>query len=220
MNIVETIEKTDLHVTPTADLLALRESMEKQGLRVLPVVENNQFLGLVHIDHLRNYSSVHKTIADTQETWLQISMYDDQHIFDALPLLSAHEIDVIPVINAQHQYVGMVTWLSLVKAINNILDCEQAGSVLVLEMGQRDNALSHIAHIIESADAQVLASFTRQLPDSSRLEITLKIKGQSLSAVVDALLRYDYTVKTTYNNDLDKEDLQSRFEQLMNFINM
>lgn len=220
MNVVETIEKTDLHVTPTADLLNLRESMEKQGLHVLPVVENNQFLGLIHIDHIRHYSGAQETIADTQGSWLQISMYDDQHIFDALPLVSAHEIDVIPVINSQHQYVGMMTVLSLIKAINSLLDCEQAGSVLVLEIGQRDNALSHIAHIIESADAQVLASFTRQLPDSTRLEITLKVKGQSLSGVVDALLRYDYTVKTTYNNELDKEDLQLRFEQLMNFINM
>src|SRR5690606_1619511 len=109
---------------------------------------------------------------------------------------------------------------SLIAAVNEMLDCERPGSVLVLELGQRDNALSHIAHIVESANAQILSSFTRYPPDSSRMEITLKINTSTLSDVVASLLRYDYQVKTTYSLEMDREDINARFEHLMNYINM
>lgn len=220
MNIAETIEKKDFHLSPDDRLGTALEIMERLGFNALPVVEDGILSGLLRLGQLQEPAAKDLTLAEAGLSYAQIYLFAGQPVFDALPVVAAQQVNVVPVITEKHEYAGMMTWTGLIHAINQLLDCERPGSMLVLEVGHRDNALSHIAHIIESADAQVLSSFTRPIPDSTRLEITLKISGTSLSSVVAALLRHDYHVKTTYNNELDKEDLHARFEHLMNYINM
>lgn len=225
MNILEAIEKNDYHLSP-ADLLSTAgERMEKHGFTALPVVEEDLLSGLLFKKEITSFKNENDQalqirLKEAGFSYSQVYLFDQQHIFDAIPIMDAHQSNVVPVINEQHRYLGMVSWSGLIRGINTLLDCERPGSMLVLEVGQRDNALSHIAHIVESTDAQILSSFTRQIPDSTRLEITLKISSSSLSAVISALLRHDYTIKTTYDSDLDRDDLNARFEHLMNYINM
>ena len=58
------------------------------------------------------------------------------------------------------------------------------------------------------------------VPDSTRLEITLKVSATNLTGVVAALLRHEYLVKTTFSQDTHDDGINSRFEHLMNYINM
>lgn len=226
MNILEAIEKNEFQLSSADRLSTAKKRMEENGFTALPVVEDDLFSGLLfknQIPKIKKASSSTQTDSSLNEAGLnysQVYLFEQQHIFDAIPLMDVHQVNVIPVISEKHQYLGLVSWSGLIRAINTLLDCERPGSMLVLEVGQRDNALSHIAHIVESTDAQILSSFTRQVPDSTRLEITLKIGSNSLSSVISALLRHDYTIKTTYHSDLDREDLNARFEHLMNYINM
>ncbi|HZH54503.1 MAG TPA: CBS domain-containing protein [Sphingobacteriaceae bacterium] len=226
MNIIEAIEKKDFHLSPTDRLTTARERMDRHGFNALPVVEENVLSGLLTKEEIESYTHEIDSPADPSigkaglNYYKTVYLFEQQHLFDAIPLMDAHQTNVLPIIDEQHHYLGMVTWAGLVRGINTIMDCERPGSMLVLEVGQRDNALSHIAHIVESTDAQILSSFTRQIPDSTRLEITLKISSSSLSSVMSALLQADYTIKNTYHSDLDRDDLNARFEHLMNYINM
>ena len=220
MNIVQAIEKNDFHLTPDMRLDRVQNRMEKQGFNALPVVKEGTLLGLLKLDALRSAPSSTQTLGESDLSLAQIYLFDKQHLFDAIPLMDSHGINVLPIVGEELAYVGLVSWQGLIHAVNTLLDCEQPGSILVLEVGQRDNALSHIAHIVESADAQIMSSFTRQIPDSARLEITLKINTTHVAPVVAALHRYDYIIKSSYHDDIDREDLHARFEHLMNYINM
>lgn len=225
MNVLEAIEKNDFHLSPADLLSTARERMEKHGFTALPVVEENMLSGLLFKNELTSFkkekdSPAPLSLSEAGLSYNQVYLFEQQHIFDIIPIMDAHQSNVVPIIDEQHRYLGMISWSGLIRGINTLLDCERPGSMLVLEVGQRDNALSHIAHIVESTNAQILSSFTRQIPDSTRLEITLKISSSSLSSVISALLRHDYTIKTTYHSDLDRDDLNARFEHLMNYINM
>ncbi len=220
MKIAQAIVKQDLRVAPQDGAGLVLEKMEQAGYNALPVVEEGIYQGLLPIEKMRALKDRTQVLSDTGISLLQAYIYEDQHLFDALPLFVSHGINVLPVISGEHYYVGMLDAAGLIEAVNEMLDCERPGSMLVLELGQRDNALSHIAHIVESANAQILSSFTRYLPDSDRMEITLKINTATLSDVVASLLRYDYQVKTTYSLEMDREDINARFEHLMNYINM
>lgn len=220
MNIVQAIEKNDLHATPDQGLDRVQNLMEENGFNALPIVKEDALVGLLKLDALRKAADLKQTIAEFERSPAQIYLFDSQHIFDAIPVMDSHQVNVVPVVGEELTYRGMVTWQGLIHAVNTLLDCETPGSILVLEVGQRDNALSHIAHIVESADAQIMSSFTRQIPDSTQLEITLKINTAQVSPVVAALHRYDYTIKSSYRDDADREDLNARFEHLMNYINM
>lgn len=220
MKITQAIVKHDFQASPSERADQVLEKMEPHGYNALPVVHEGVYQGLLPLAKLRGLEDKTQKLASFDFSLLHVYIFEDQHVFDAIPLFASHETNVLPVINAEHQYGGIVDARSLITAVNEILDCERPGSVLVLELGQRDNALSHIAHIVESANAQILSSFTRFVPDSSRMEITLKINTSTLSDVVASLLRYDYQVKSTYSLEMDREDINARYEHLMNYINM
>lgn len=220
MNLAQAIEKDNIRASVDDRVEDLIDLMESQGYNALPVVKNGQYLGLVHADQLLDLDDPSQALHRFNLQYGQLFLHQEQHIFDALPFFEARGANILPVINTRHGYVGMVTPLGLIHALNEILDSGRPGSILVLEVGQRDNALSHIAHIVESADAQVLTSFARMVPDSTRLEITLKVSATNLTGVVAALLRHEYLVKTTFSQDTHDDGINSRFEHLMNYINM
>src|SRR5690606_7440552 len=131
-----------------------------------------------------------------------------------------HPLSIVPVHDHQHDYLGSITPLDLMPALSEAMSLQQPGAVIVLEIGQHDNALSHIAHMVESDNAQVLNSYVRSFSDSSRLEVTIKVNKSEDSSIVAAFLRHDYVVKATYNDENNRDDSHDRYEQLMNYINM
>lgn len=210
---------TAMQVSPNEPVNQVLNLMQELEYEALPVVDGDFFQGLLLRSELENVMDEHLLLSESGVRLQHWYLFEDQHILDAIALFVNHNIALIPVVTPEFQYVGLIDRANLLSAIHALLDTERSGSILILEMGLRDNALSHIAHIVESANAQVLSSFTRVLPED-KLEITLKINTQSLSEVVAALLRYDYHIKSTYSIEHDKEDIHARFEHLMNYINM
>src|SRR5690606_11272471 len=131
-----------------------------------------------------------------------------------------YQLDLLVVVDEQHTYLGAITPLELLNTLSQTMSIHQPGGIIVLEMGNRDNALSHIAHIVESENAQILNSYVQPFSDSSRLEVTLKVNKSNISSIVSSFLRHDYTVKATYNDESSHDNSRERYEQLMNFINM
>jgi hypothetical protein len=89
-----------------------------------------------------------------------------------------------------------------------------------LEIGKRDNSLSHISQIIESDNTQILSSSVRSFPDSTRLEITLKLNRTDISSIVAAFLRHDYIVKGIYNDKRGYDSTRDRYDQLMRYLDL
>ena len=90
----------------------------------------------------------------------------------------------------------------------------------MLELGPRDNALSHIAHIIEAENTNIYSTAIHQIPDSSDLALTIKVNRTNLSAVVAALNRNNYPVKATFRDSADQTDIQNRYDLLMNYLDL
>ena len=64
----------------------------------------------------------------------------------------------------------------------------------------------------------MLSSYVTSFPDSTRLEITLKLNRTDISAIVASFLRYDYTVVATYNDLKADAGSSDRYDQLMNYL--
>ena len=52
------------------------------------------------------------------------------------------------------------------------------------------------------------------------MEITIKLNRTDIASIVAAFLRYDYTVKATFNDARVYDTSQERYDQLMNYLNM
>lgn len=220
MNIGHIITKEDYAVSPTDNIKSVLDKMAEFHVAQLPVVKDDIFLGLLADEVLVEHLGEKHSLQQVGLTYQQVYVYDTQHLYDAVLFFRIHAVDVMPVLDDQHSYLGSVTPLDLINALSQTMSLHQPGGIIVLEMGQRDNALSHIAHIVESDNAQVLNSYVQQVSDSSLLEVTIKVNKSDISSIVASFLRHDYHIKATYNDENSRDNSHDRYEQLMNYINM
>jgi len=97
---------------------------------------------------------------------------------------------------------------------------EQPGGIIVLEISNKNNSLAHMSQIVESDNAQILSSYVQSFPDSTRMEVTLKVNKQDLSAIIATFLRYEYDIKATFNHTGDNDNSKDRYDSLMNYLNL
>jgi len=220
MNISQVITADSYAVSPKDSTRYTLDKMADLRLSQLPVVKNGMFLGSVSYETLAGLSNADQPIEHADLMYQQTHIYGTQHIFDAALFFQVYQFDLLTVVDEQHAYLGAVTPLALLNTLSQTMSIYQPGGIIVLEMGYHDNALSHIAHIVESDNAQILNSYVQTFSDSSRLEVTLKINKSNISSIVSSFLRHDYTVKATYNDESSRDNSRDRYEQLMNYINM
>lgn len=220
MNIGQIITEHDYAVSPADSIQSVLDKMAAFRLAQLPAVKEGVFLGLISDETLIDHPQADHSLQQADLRYQPAYMYDTQHIYDGVLFFRVHPVALMPVIDEQHNYLGSVTPRELTDMLSQTMSLQLPGAIIVLEMGQRDNALSHIAHIVESDNAQILNSFIRTFPDSSRLEVTIKVNKMEISAIVASFLRHDYRVKATYNDENSHDNSNDRYEQLMNYINM
>jgi hypothetical protein len=91
---------------------------------------------------------------------------------------------------------------------------------LVLEVNQIDYSLAQIAQIVESNNAKILSSYIMSSPDSTKLEVTLKINKTELDPIIRTFERYDYTISASFQKSDFNDDLQLRYDSLINYLKL
>jgi len=80
--------------------------------------------------------------------------------------------------------------------------------------------MSQIAQIVESNNAKILSSYIMSSPDSTKLEVTLKINQIELTRIIRTFERYDYVIKASFQKSEGDDDIQDRYDALMNFLKL
>ena len=195
--------------------------MEIYRISHLPIVNNLDFLGLISDSDIYDMNQPEEPIGNHELTLFKPYARDDQHLFEVIGLAARLKLTVVPVLNDNNHYMGVITTSDLIRHIAGISSMDQPGGIIVLEMIERDYSLSQIAQIIESNNIKVLSMYITSPPDSTRLEVTLKVNATDLLAVIRTFERYSYDVKTwiTTNDSLDRF-YSERFDLLMKYLNM
>ena len=186
----------------------------------LPIVDNNQYIGLIS-DHDLLDAHDHSLLAGT----LILSLYkpfvsEEQHIYDVIRLFFEQKLSLVPVLDSNRNYKGSISINAIIEHLATVTSAKDPGGIIVLEVDNRNNSLSHIAQIVESDNAQILSSFVKSFPDSTRLEITLKLNRTEISSIIASFLRYDYHVKATFNDSKSDDGTSDRYDQLMNYLDI
>lgn len=186
----------------------------------LPVVDGDMFLGLITEDDLIEVPDEQVEVDTISLTKIYSFVRDNQHIYDAIRLFHAQQLSVVPVLDMQNNYLGLININALTDYFASLTSAVEPGAIIVLEISNRDNSLAQMAQIVESDKAQVLSSYVRSFPDSTRLEVTLKINKKEVSAILASFTRYDYVITAVYNQAQVEDDSMNRYDLLMNYINL
>lgn len=186
----------------------------------LPVVSDKEMLGLIAEEDLIEVSDYNAEIGSLNLHFQKHDLYEDQHVYDVIRLINEHHLTLVPVLDHQKNYMGVITLTTLTEYFATLTSIKEPGSIIVLEINNRDNSLAHVAQIIESENAQILSSYIQSFPDSTKLDLTLKLNRTDVSGIVASFLRYNYIVKATFNDIKSDEGNQDRYDQLMNYLDI
>jgi hypothetical protein len=74
---------------------------------------------------------------------------------------------------------------------------------------------------VESNDAKVINVFITSYPDSTKLEVAIKINTTEIDSILQTFARYNYTIKASYSERQEFfEDMGDRYDGLMNYLNI
>jgi CBS domain-containing protein len=217
---VELISDTIPPVRTSATIQQVIDRMTEFKVRHLPVVNEDQFLGLVSEDDLIEPTDYNLPVGSLLLSLVNPYVLESQHIYDVIRLFYEQQLSVVPVLDVKKNYLGLVSLNTMNEYFAKITSVSEPGGIIVLEISNRNNSLAHMAQIVESDNAQVLSSYIRSFPDSTRIEVTLKVNKQDISGIVASFLRYNYTVKATFNFTPIDDDSMNRYDSLMNYLNI
>jgi len=193
--------------------------MEEFKTSELPVVDNGQYLGLIGESEIFDRNDIDDTIKDYNLAFKNPSVYENQHLFEVISLLVQNDINLIPVIDQNGKYLGLITSKKIIQCFSKIASVSSSGSILTLEVNLKDYSLAEISKMVESNDAKILTSFINSHKDSNKLEVTLKINKTEISRILHTFERFNYTVLASYNESEYHKDLQDRYDEFMRFLN-
>lgn len=194
--------------------------MDEFKVSHLPLVDGIQYLGLVSDNDLLDLNQPEAPIGEQLGEPANPSITEDQHLYDVIRMIAELGLTLVPVLDVDGNYSGAITLSHLMGQISGIASINDPGGIIVLEMSQHDYSLMEIGRIVEGNDAKILSSYITSYPDSTLLEVTLKVNKEDLSGVLQTFNRYNYTVKASFQESVFKDDLKNRYDALMNYINM
>ena len=195
--------------------------MEIFRIKHLPIVNHQQFLGLISDQDILDLNNVKEAIGNHELSLTRPFVTDNQHIYEVIEVLSRLKLTLVPVLNAESNYLGCITQEDLTREFANLSAMQHPGGILVLEMNDNDYSLTEIAGIVEGNNARILSLYVSTAPGIQRLSVTLKLNINDLTAIITTFERYKYTVSATYMNSRDMDDFyQDRFDEFINYLNI
>lgn len=210
-------------IPPVSNLDTVQLALERMTeckLSHFPVVDGKKFLGLVTEDDLLEIRDTSVSISNCHVTFIQAFVMDETHIYEVIRLFSQLKLSLVPVLNSNKEYLGLISINSILEYAASVFSSNVPGGILVLDINNRDNSLAQMAQIVEADNAQILSSYVRDFPDSTRMEVTIKVNKSDLSGLIAAFERYNYRVNAVYNSISDGSDTDDRYNSLMNYLNV
>lgn len=186
----------------------------------LPLVQKDNYIALVSEDDLLDWDTPEEPLSLAEFLTFRPAVRENMHPFEAIKIAREFNLSVLPVVNMQNHYMGVVTTEGLFGFMidNNAL--KEAGAIIVLEMDQKNYSMSEIARICESNDVSILCSVIQTVDESGLQWVTLKTNKTDVQSLVATFERYNYNLVEVFSSETHKEDLQQNFDMLMHYINI
>lgn len=194
--------------------------MDEFRVAHLPIVNNHELLGLISDTDILDLNAPEEPLGNHPLSLIRPFVYENEHIYEVMKLCVKMQLSIIPVLDAENNYLGNISLRTLVDHFSHTASVQNPGGIILLELNSNDYSLSQISRIIEENDTKVLSLYISEVPDSMRLELTIKVNREDIRGILQSFARYNIHVKATFQQSEFSEDLRNRFDLFMNYINM
>lgn len=195
--------------------------MNELNVSAMPVIDRTtkKLIGQVELAEIESVDG-ENVVADLvlEEA---VKIYLGQHIFEAARLMLQYEMRLLPVVDKEQTFQGFLGKDTVLESLTHMLNLSKFGSVITIELNQRDFTLAEIVHLVESESAKVLG-ITVEMPEThtGNFEVSIKLNLKDVSRVAASLRRHDYTVVTDSSNEIFGMDVETRADELIKYLDM
>ena len=194
--------------------------MEEFKVKHLPIVNKEDFLGLISEEDILSLNSPEEPIGNHALSLIRPYVTEDQHVYEVIKLITKLNLSVVPVLSNRNEYLGVIMIPDLIDAFAEITAVNNPGGIIVLELNVNDYSLSEIAQIVESDDAKILSLYVSPHPNSTKMDVTIKVNKVDVTRILASFNRYEYNVMASYHENEFNGDVQDRFDSFMNYLNI
>lgn len=209
---------TPLNINDTCDVTF--DLFDEYKVTHLPVCdENDMFQGMISENDAYDVERPDTPFSQLKRLLAPLYVEENDHVFKVISLMTSSNCSCIAVLTPKKRLLGTITADVLMKVIGDTALIGDIGGVLELEMNSFDYSLAEISRLVESNDARILGSYIRNVPDSKKIYVTLKINKPDLSGIIQTFQRYEYDISASYFENGTTDSLQDRYDNLLNYLN-
>jgi acetoin utilization protein AcuB len=187
----------------------------------LPIVNDLDFLGLITDSDIYDMNQPEEPIGNHKLSLQRPYVRSNAHMGEVISIAARYRLTLVPVLDDTDHFMGAITYNDIIATIASISSLDQPGGIIVIQMLERDYSMSRISQIIESNDARILFMYISSKPDSTNLEVTLKVNTNELASIIKTFERYSYDVMTWVTDNDDMERFYAdRYNMLMKYLNI
>ena len=218
MLVSQIIESGYPHLSMLDKVMFALNLMQDYDVLHLPVIVDEKFAGIVSKDDLMDADET-AMLASLQSQFINASVLPDEHFLAALKQASQFGISVVPVVNKNGEIQGIVTQKNLVRSVAGLLNVEEPGAVIVLEMDKRNFSFGELCRLVETNDASItqLNTYTES---SGLFIVTFKVNKIEISDIVATLQRYEYIIRYYFGEEEYENELRENYDLLMTYLNI
>ena len=207
-------------LSPTDNADRALDFMDEYKVTHLPVVFKDQYLGILSETTLLNSFDTFGQVSQFKLEYQNIFLSPSAYIYDIIDALVKNGISIVPIINEQQEFEGVVTANEIIQNLAEISAVKSPGTILEILLKSNDYSLAEVSRIIETNGTKILSSFIRPYNnDPARLLLSLKLSTENSSAVIAALERFQYDIVVKSNDASEANQDIDRLHQLFKYLN-
>jgi acetoin utilization protein AcuB len=208
-------------------VLSLEDSGEK-ALRLmseyrvfhLPLIQRDNYIALVSEDDILDWDTPEEPLSLAEFLTFRPAVFEGSHPYEAVKIAKEFNLSVLPVVNKNNHFSGVITIDGLFNYLTDNNAIKNVGSIIVLELEQRNYSLSEISRICESNEISILSISIKNRDEHGLIWVTIKVNTNDIQALVATFERFSYNIIEMYSTDFTKEDVQQNYDMLMHYINI
>ena len=192
--------------------------MNDNHITHLPVVEGDKYIGTISEEDLMLADNDHAEIKTLKQALANISVKGEEHFLKAVQIAGENGLSVLPVVEEDDEITGVVTYNDLLKYAAELMNLNEPGGLIVLEMDSNQYSFNEISKLVETNDAQITQLNTTTNPETGVMMVTIRINKSEISDIVATFQRYEYNVKYYFGDELYENELRFNYNNLMNYL--
>ena len=196
--------------------------LEEFHVAQLPVLDNRQYRGLITEADLLDYEDSDKPLTSVAFGFADVHVQRDQHFYSVMELAIQNKLQLVPVLDDQREYLGVVTVGDTLAAFGQLPIAAGQGGIIVMSMAERDYSLTQISRYVEENNAKILSAHVAQDEhDAYKIRLTLKLNTPDLARITATLERFGYVITAQFSGAGEvSEGEQDRFDALLKYLSL